>query len=222
MFNYTDKEIIERIKKGSDEAFEYVFLKFYDRFCAYAASLIKNDNGAEEIVQDVFYEFWKKREKINISTSDRLSPKDIFNIATGRVKGDKNAALKAFTDMAIVLCDALTNTITLIDGLIVIGGGLSAAYELLSETIVNEMNGKIETYEGKTIPRLVQKTFDLHDKTQLKLFLSGDKKEISVPGGKKKLIYDPEKRVAIGLSRLGTSSAIHLGAYAFALKELDK
>jgi glucokinase len=38
----------------------------------------------------------------------------------------------------------------------------------------------------------------------------------------KLVIYDPEKRIGIGLSRLGTSEAIHLGAYAFAFNELDK
>ncbi len=71
MLNYTDKEIIERLHKDNDEAFEFMFLKFYDRLCSYAACLIKNKNDAEEIVQDVFYEFWEKREKIDINTSLR-------------------------------------------------------------------------------------------------------------------------------------------------------
>jgi RNA polymerase sigma-70 factor (ECF subfamily) len=69
MLHYTDSEIIERLHKNSDEAFEYMFLKFYDRLCTYAACLIINKDGAEEIVQDVFYESWEKREKLNVNTS---------------------------------------------------------------------------------------------------------------------------------------------------------
>jgi glucokinase len=161
-------------------------------------------------------------ENTTVTPPEKLTPKDIFNIAKGRLKGDKKAAMKAFTNMAVVLGDALANAITLIDGLIVIGGGLSASYELLADAIVDEMNGKIETYEGESIPRLVQKVYNLHDKNQLSLFISGHKKEIDVPGSKTKLIFDPEKRTGIGLSRLGTSQAINLGAYSFALNELDK
>jgi glucokinase len=42
-----------------------------------------------------------------------------------------------------------------------------------------------------------------------------------VPGSGRKVAYDPLKRVGVGLSRLGTSRAVALGAYAFALAELD-
>ncbi|HPV55575.1 MAG TPA: ROK family protein, partial [Tenuifilaceae bacterium] len=34
--------------------------------------------------------------------------------------------------------------------------------------------------------------------------------------------YDPLKRFGVGLSRLGTSHAVAVGAYAFALKKLDE
>lgn len=161
-------------------------------------------------------------ENTSIDASVSLTPKDIFDIAAGKREGDEKAALKTFTEMAVVLADALANAITLIDGLIVIGGGLSASYEMMADTIVSEMNGIIETYDGKTIPRLSQKVYDLHNKDQFHRFLAGGTKEIYVPGCKKKIIYDPEKRIGIGLSRLGTSQAVNLGAYAFALNELDK
>ena len=35
------------------------------------------------------------------------------------------------------------------------------------------------------------------------------------------MTYDPLERVGVGLSRLGTSRAVALGAYAFALTALD-
>jgi glucokinase len=43
-----------------------------------------------------------------------------------------------------------------------------------------------------------------------------------VPGSDRKVAYDPLKRVGVGLSRLGTSQAVAIGAYAFALAELDR
>jgi glucokinase len=43
---------------------------------------------------------------------------------------------------------------------------------------------------------------------------------VTVPGSSKKIHYDPLQRTAIGLSRLGTSEAVAIGAYAFALRRL--
>jgi len=162
------------------------------------------------------------RDNAKTTIPENITPKDIFDIATGKLKGDKSAGLGAFAEMAMILADALANAVTLIDGLVVIGGGLSASFELWGNIMLNEMNGTIETYKGEKIARLRQKVYNLEDDGQLTKFLSGNKKEVKVPRSGKPVIYDPEKRIGIGLSRLGTSEAIHLGAYAFALNELDK
>jgi len=45
---------------------------------------------------------------------------------------------------------------------------------------------------------------------------------ITVPGGDRRLTYDPLKRIGVGLSRLGTSQAISIGAYAYAQHELER
>ena len=69
MSEYTDKEIINRLRRDSGEAFEYVFLKFYNRLCIYVACLIHNKNSAEEIVQEMFCELWEKRNNLEINIS---------------------------------------------------------------------------------------------------------------------------------------------------------
>ena len=43
-----------------------------------------------------------------------------------------------------------------------------------------------------------------------------------MPGTDRKVIYDPLKRVGVGLSRLGTSRAVAIGAYAYALHVLEQ
>ena len=44
---------------------------------------------------------------------------------------------------------------------------------------------------------------------------------LAVPGSARSVLYDPHKRTGVGLSRLGTSHAVALGAYAYALNALD-
>jgi glucokinase len=117
--------------------------------------------------------------------------------------------------------DALANAMTLIDGLVVIGGGLSAASALFLPRLVAELNGTIETLDGHSIPRMEIKAFDLEDSAGMAAFVRGDVREITVPGTSRKILYDPLKRIGVGVSRLGTSRAVSIGAYAFALHSLE-
>ena len=41
-----------------------------------------------------------------------------------------------------------------------------------------------------------------------------------MPGSDRTLEYDPLQRIGVGMSRLGTSEAVALGAYAYAVKQL--
>jgi RNA polymerase sigma-70 factor (ECF subfamily) len=50
-------------------AFEHIFNKTYKSLCQFSNRLVKNLELAEEIVDDVFYTFWKNRKTINIKTS---------------------------------------------------------------------------------------------------------------------------------------------------------
>lgn len=149
-------------------------------------------------------------------------PKDIFNIAEGKIPGNKEAALTAFNTMGEVIGDALANASTLVDGLVVIGGGLAGAGKLFMPAIVKEMNGVLKTLGGNPVPRMETKAFNLEDEWERALFLKGEAKQVKVPGTDKTVAYDPLKRIGIGLSRLGASKAIAVGAYAFALNSLDK
>lgn len=156
-----------------------------------------------------------------IDTAEAPEPRDIYEIGTGKTPGNKDAALGAFAEMGEVIGDALANAITLIDGLIVIGGGLSAAYPLFIDAVLAEMNGSIESYSGQKLPRIVQKCFDMENAEARKQFIAGAVKEIMVPGTSKTMKYDSMKRLGIGRAVLDTSQAVSVGAYAFALSQLD-
>ena len=87
-------------------------------------------------------------------------------------------------------------------------------------TLVAEMNAPYETPTGPLV-RLEMTAFNLEDPEERARFVAGEVKEIVVPGSTRTVTYDPLERVGVGLSRLGTSKAVALGAYAFALTALD-
>jgi len=64
-----DTEIIGRIRKGDIGQFESLFKSSYVSLVRYAKTLIKDQDTAEEIVQDLFFRLWQDREKIKIESS---------------------------------------------------------------------------------------------------------------------------------------------------------
>jgi glucokinase len=86
---------------------------------------------------------------------------------------------------------------------------------------VDELNSTYTAPNGTKFRRLVQTAYNLEDPAQRRKFLKGQTREVLVPGSRRKLKYDPEARVGVGMSRLGTSEAVAIGACAFALRKLD-
>lgn len=63
------REIFEKIKKGDERAFEVLFSTYYKSLCNYAFRLLDENEGAEEVAQDIFVKLWEKRSTIDIETS---------------------------------------------------------------------------------------------------------------------------------------------------------
>ena len=64
-----EDEITERIRRGDIKAFESLFRSSYSPLVRYSASIVKDQDTAEEIVQDLFYRLWKERNKLKIQSS---------------------------------------------------------------------------------------------------------------------------------------------------------
>ncbi|MEY2467191.1 MAG: glucokinase [Verrucomicrobiota bacterium] len=148
-------------------------------------------------------------------------PRAIAQIALDKKSANAAAAVEAYRQLGEVVGDAMANALTLIDGLAVIGGGISNAHQLFLPSLVEELNGNYIGPKGNIYRRLASVGFNLEDPTQLEKFLRGSTREIAVPGSDRKIKYDPIQRVGIGISRLGTSEAVAIGAYAFALRKLN-
>lgn len=149
-----------------------------------------------------------------------LTPYDVFLIAKGEKAGEQLAAKESFTQFGRALGRALSEIVTVVDGLVVIGGGLSNARELFFPALLEEMNGSFFSAGGDQVNKLVMKVYDLQDEEAFGKFAQGESRTIKVPYSSHEIQYDPEKRIGVGVSQLGASKAISLGACAFALNKL--
>jgi glucokinase len=161
-------------------------------------------------------------EKAGILFEQAPEPKVIFEIGQGKQEGNKEAAVEAFRRLGEAVGDAMAQALTLVDGLAVIGGGISGSWPLFLPALIDELNSNYTAPNGNQFRRLVQVAFNLEEAQQRKKFLKGEAREITVPGANRKLKYDPLARTGVGISRLGTSEAVAIGAYAFALRKLDE
>ncbi|MBR0286256.1 MAG: ROK family protein [Bacteroidales bacterium] len=150
-----------------------------------------------------------------------LTPKDIYDIADGKRPGDKRAALAAFSEMGHVAGLAIAQAVQLMDGIVVIGGGISASAKFFMPALLEEMRGTVRTLSGDTLQRVQMKVYNLDDEAEFAEFAKGEARELKIYGTEKTVTYDPQKRVGIVIDKIGTSTAISVGAYDFALAELD-
>ncbi|MBN1480379.1 ROK family protein [candidate division KSB1 bacterium] len=161
-------------------------------------------------------------ERTGAKLWDALTPKEIFDIAEGQKEGDNQAAKEAFEKLGIIAGDSIANASILIDGMAVIGGGLAGAHNYFLPALVKEMNAPLLSYDGESVKRMESVAYNLEDSTDLFNFLKGEATMVTIPDSSDTVPYDPLKRIGVGISRLGASQAISLGAYAFALHALDR
>ena len=64
------KELLDRLRKGDESAFDAIFRTWYPSLVRASESIVRTRAVAEEIVQDVMLELWKRRE----SLADDSSP----------------------------------------------------------------------------------------------------------------------------------------------------
>ncbi|MEQ9308970.1 MAG: ROK family protein [Balneolaceae bacterium] len=161
-------------------------------------------------------------EQISISPANSPEPKDIYEIAKGNKAGVQEAALETYLRFGEALGDAIAHILTLIDGVVVIGGGLSGAYSIFSRSMMDELNGYFTALNGIKYRRLIQHVHNIEQSFSVKEFTSSVQKEILVPNSERKIQYQEKKNTVIGLSRIGTNSAVAVGAYHFAQERLSK
>ena len=182
---------------------------------------LKHRDYPEFIVEDGIAIRAVKRVYRELSGDEReLEPKDIYNIAEGNLEGNTEAAKEAFATQGRVAGDAMATAVTLMDGVIVIGGGLAGASKYFMPALLEEMRSKIKTMSGDSLNRVQMNVYNLDDKAEFEQFARGNSTKIKVYGSDKYVTYDPEKRVGITISDIGASNAVSLGAYLYAIDNI--
>jgi predicted NBD/HSP70 family sugar kinase len=196
-----------KLNRGDNSCVETFCLKHRDN-----ANIIVEDGVAIRAVKRVYKE---------LSNDPReLEPRDIYNIAEGNTEGDIEAAKEAFATLGRVAGDAMATAVTLMDGVIVIGGGLAGASKYFMPALIEEMRGKINTLSGDTLNRVQMSVYNLDDEEEFAKFAKGNSTKIKVYGSDEEVVYDPEKRVGITISDIGASNAVSLGAYLYAIDNI--
>jgi RNA polymerase sigma-70 factor (ECF subfamily) len=66
-----DRAILVGIRSGDESAFDTLFREFYPQLVGFAESLLHVRQAAEEVVQDVLLEVWKRRDNLVLEESWR-------------------------------------------------------------------------------------------------------------------------------------------------------
>lgn len=178
-----------------------------------------NTNVEEHLSRDGIRRAYASKAQVSLEQVE--SPYYVYKVAKGEEEGNKSAAIEVYNDFGSVLGEALATVVTLVDGLVVLGGGVAAAYDLFAPAMLAQMESKFQLADGEKMPRLVQRVFDLETETGMDSLATGNATELKIPGTEKTMLYDAFVRTGVGRAKFDTGRSIALGAYAFALHQLD-
>lgn len=66
MVDFSDEKfLLDEIRKGNNQAFEYLFKAYYPRLRGYAIRFVEDEETARDIIQECFLRFWEKRELLS-------------------------------------------------------------------------------------------------------------------------------------------------------------
>jgi len=86
----SDNQLIEKIGQNDQTAFRKLFDKYYRLLLGVAINFLKDINAAKDIVQEVFFQIWKKRETLQISNSvEAYLKRAVINRALNHLKYQK-------------------------------------------------------------------------------------------------------------------------------------
>jgi RNA polymerase sigma-70 factor (ECF subfamily) len=87
---HNDHQLLERIRAGDKHAFETTFRKFYKKLRIYAYTFVKDNEDAEEIVQQVFCKIWERRDQLRLEGAlQPLLYRSVYNESLSQLRHQK-------------------------------------------------------------------------------------------------------------------------------------
>lgn len=89
--NFLNEEILKNeLQKGNHKALVFLMNTYHHSLCLYAYSLSNDNDGAKDIVQDVFIKLWEDREKIqSIKSIKSFLNRSVYNGFVDQWRKDK-------------------------------------------------------------------------------------------------------------------------------------
>jgi RNA polymerase sigma-70 factor (ECF subfamily) len=63
---FTDTQLLEKVSEGKEWAFDEVHSKYAHRMYVYAFNILNKKQECEDIIQNIFVDFWVNRNKVTI------------------------------------------------------------------------------------------------------------------------------------------------------------
>lgn len=137
---YDEKGLLLQLKQGSEHAFEKIYTLYSARLYGNLLKLVKLEEEAKEILQDVFLKIWKEREHIDTEKSFRSY---LFKIAENKVYDFfRKAARDKKKEVALMAI-------------------ASPGYELAEEFLLTDQNAAILREAIESLPPQRQQVFRL-------------------------------------------------------------
>ena len=163
----------------------------------------------------------RKYEALSGEKTQNLTPKDLFDIAEGKREGNQQAAKDAFFAYGEVAGDAIAHVLNIVDGVVVMGGGIANAAKYIFPGIDKQLNRTFTNSLNDSFPCLQMKVYDLMDHKQEADFYREENYVTKIPTTDLEVSYLGNRRTCLSKTNIGASTAISLGAYAYALHQLD-
>lgn len=84
-----DDEILQVFKEDGARGIELIFKKYYEQMCLTALRITKERSKAEDIVQEVFFELFKKKETLDIQSLPSYLKRAVHNRTINKIKKNK-------------------------------------------------------------------------------------------------------------------------------------
>lgn len=65
----TDRELLTDFQHGSEVAFEAIYNRYFPRLYLHALKMLRDEDEAQDVIQELFTAFWTKGRDIGINTS---------------------------------------------------------------------------------------------------------------------------------------------------------
>lgn len=81
--NYEDSRLVRSLQKGDVAAFDALFERYSSKLFGFALKYFRNENDAEELVQEVFLKIWENRKSLK---SEHSFKSYLFTIALNQIR----------------------------------------------------------------------------------------------------------------------------------------